>query len=260
MNGNDTGGQPQFAPRDMVVALGLLTRLPLPASAFDGLSDRAPALAAWAYPLVGLVTGGVAVLAAWCAGAVGLGPSIQAILALLAGALVTGAMHEDGLADCADGFWGGWTQDRRLEIMKDSQIGTYGVLALILSLLLRWQAMTLLIASGGLLTLIPVAVVSRAAMVWVMAKLRQARAGGLSAKTGQPPRAALLAALGIGAAAALLSGAFFWTLVVAACTTLAIASIARRKIGGQTGDVLGATQQGVEAACLLSLAAALPLT
>lgn len=258
MNRNDIDGQPRFAPRDMVVALGLLTRLPLPARVFEGLSDRAPARAAWAYPLVGLVTGGIAVLTAWAAGVLGLGPSVQAIFALLAGALVTGAMHEDGLADCVDGFWGGWTRERRLEIMKDSQIGTYGVFALVLSLLLRWQAVTLLIASGGLLTLIPVAILSRAAMVWVMAQLGHARAGGLSAATGRPPRPALLAALGIGAAAAILSGAFLATLVVAVAMTLAVASIARRKIGGQTGDVLGATQQLVEVTCLLTLIATLP--
>ena len=81
---------------------------------------------------------------------VGLGLGISAVIAIVCGVIVTGALHEDGLADCADGFWGGWTKARRLEIMKDSVIGTYGMIALVLSLLLRWYVLTLMIDKGAL--------------------------------------------------------------------------------------------------------------
>ena len=104
--------------------------------------------------------------------------------------ITTGAMHEDGLADTVDGLWGGWTRDRRLEIMKDSHIGTYGVLALIVSAGLRWSVL------AGLLTLgagpvVAIAVLSRASMPALMAALPNARGDGLAHKVGAPPPAVL---------------------------------------------------------------------
>ncbi len=106
------------------------------------------ALAAWAYPLVGVVVGGLGAVTGALALWLGLPAPLAAGLVLLAMIAVTGALHEDGLADTADGFWGGWDRARRLEIMKDSQIGSYGVIALILSLGLRWSALGVLIAHG----------------------------------------------------------------------------------------------------------------
>lgn len=257
MDRSDIAGLRQtYQPRDLVLALGLLTRLPLPASAFPPADTRLPAQAAWAYPLVGLVVAGAAVIVAGLLGSFGLPASVQALFVLVVSVLLTGAMHEDGLADCADGFWGGWTIERRLEIMKDSQIGTYGVIALILTLLLRWQLIGALIGAGVLAaTLIPAAMISRAAMVWIMARLPHARDKGLSRQTGTPPRAALIGAALFGILAAL--GTAGWLLVILASivVTVAMGALARAKIGGQTGDVLGATQQVVELGILLTVSA-----
>jgi len=171
--------------------------------------------------------------------------------------LATGALHEDGLADCADGFWGGHDPARRLEIMKDSRIGAYGVLALIIGFALKWTLLTELIAGGWpwIAIVIP-AMVSRAAMLWMMAALPFARDDGLARHVGQPPRMTV----GIGIATAGMLSVVFggWagaaTILVAAAATLGMARLARAKIGGQTGDVLGATQYLTELATLLTLA------
>lgn len=250
---------PSFRPelRDLAVALGLLTRLPLPAAAFPEYGVRPAAHAAWAYPLVGLLVGGIL----WAAGALammlGVSPAIAAVLAILAGVFSTGAMHEDGLADCADGFWGAWTVERRLEIMKDSQIGTYGVLGLLVCFGLKWSALEALFsAEAALLTLLLAGVASRAAMVVVMYALPNARPQGLSDQTGRPPVVAVCLAGGIGAVAALSLG--IWVLLAGFVCAALVGFIAKAKIKGQTGDVLGATQQVVETSTLLAFVAALP--
>ena len=261
MTGNDktsTAFRPWLA--DLPAALALLTRIPLPAGFFADLDPQRPgAHAAWAYPLVGLVAGAAMGLGVSIALALNLPAAMAALVGIAAGLLVTGALHEDGLADCADGFWGGWTRERRLEIMKDSQIGTYGVLALFLMLGLRWSAMVVLIdgAAWGC-ALIAAAVASRAAMVGVMGTLPNARVAGLSSQTGRPPRPALLIALGIGLAALLLfAPAPFAALFALGGVALAVGLIARSKIGGQTGDVLGATQVCGEVAVLAACASVL---
>lgn len=243
----------RFRPSDIVTALALLTRLPMPQHRFD--PARPAAAAVWAYPLVGLVVGTVVVFAISILVALGLPAPLAAGLGLILGTMITGAMHEDGLADCADGFWGGWTVARRLEIMKDSQIGTYGVLALILSIGLRWQALVLLMDADALLALVWVEAISRAAMVWIMFRLPHARPSGLSNQTGRPDAAACAAALGIGAVAAMMSPDMLIVLLGAAGATLGLAWLARSKIGGQTGDVLGATQQVVAVVTLCIIAA-----
>lgn len=251
-----------MAPRDILrrisgdlhLALGLLTRLPLP-----GQPDMTRgAAAAWAWPLAGIAPALLAGLAIWLSS--GLGPGLSAALALAVMAMVTGAMHEDGLADTADGFWGGWTMERRLEIMKDSHIGTYGVLALILSVLARWSLLAGLVTSGNALpALLAAAMLSRVPMVALMAWMPPARDGGLSRAVGQPP----LEAAGIGGGVALLlalmltGGAAIWAALAVFLVALGIGALARAKIGGQTGDILGASQQLAEIAVLASLAAAL---
>lgn len=232
-------------------ALALLTRLPLP--------DHRPhgAAAAWAWPLVGLILG----LGASALGSVLLwlglppGPTAAATLAVLA--LATGAIHEDGLADTADGLLGGRTAERRLEIMKDSRIGSFGALALMLVTLAAWSALSALMAQGSHATaLIAACALSRAPMAAVMAALPPARPAGLSAATGRPsPRIAALSAL-IGALVALilLAGDAFGALVAAALLPALLAPAARRLIGGQTGDILGCAQQLCFAAILSLLA------
>ena len=175
-------------------------------------------------------------------------------MALAALVVMTGALHEDGLADVADGFWGGFARVRRLEIMRDSRIGSYGVLALILSLGLRGAAL-IAMADALAVALLASAVISRAAIVWIMAALPHARDNGLSVSTGRPPpgtvRLALLFAALI--AVLLIGWGALWVLLGAVAATLGCAAIARAKIGGQTGDVLGATQQITEIAALTIL-------
>ncbi len=241
--------------RDPLRAVVLLTRLPVP-----GADGARAAASAWAWPIAGLIVGGLAGGLAWLALLVGLTPAMAAGLALGAGMVVTGALHEDGLADCADGFWGGHTAERRLEIMKDSRIGAYGVLALILVTGLKWLALTELIEAGALWTaaLLPSAL-SRGAMAGVMASLPFAREDGLARHMGKPPPAA--AAVAFVGAATLTAAAAGITGVVAVIASggaaMVVTRLARAKIGGQTGDVLGATQQLSHLAALLALAALL---
>jgi len=261
MNGNDITAI-VFRPKlsDISMALGLLSRFPVPAAFFPTDTTRPAAYAAWAYPLVGLLAGGISLAMLLAALHLGLPAAISAILAVLANIIFTGAMHEDGLADCADGFWGGWTAERRLEIMKDSQIGTYGVLALLTSVALKAAALCAIMGQSLWMEgIICAAIASRAAMVSVMFALPNVRTSGLSGRTGRPPRTAILLAVGIGIAAILLAmpSVAVSLILVSALATCAAACIARTKIGGQTGDVLGATQQIVEVAVLLTCVAVL---
>ena len=244
---------------DPLAALALLTRLPLP-GARVATAARRGAAAGWAYPLAGAVAGAGAGLVLVMAAALGLGAGPAAGLALAAAVIVTGALHEDGLADAVDGLWGGWTPERRLEIMKDSRIGSYGVLALVLSLILRWSCLSALAAvspGGAALALVAVGAASRAALLLPFAVLPPARPGGLAARTGRPRPATVVAGWAVAAAVALatLGPAGLAVLAAAALATLAATAIARVKIGGQTGDILGATQQLAEIAGLVTLAA-----
>lgn len=237
------------------LALMLLTRLPA-----GRLPEPAPSIAAatWAFPLAGLAVGGVAAVVLLAALTLGLPPALAAGLALAAQIIVTGALHEDGLADLADGFWGGRDAARRLEIMRDSRVGGYAVIALVLTLALRAVALWLLFEAGtggAAVALVVAGMVSRAAMAGGMAMLPHARETGLARSQGRPPVAtvALGAALAL-AAAGLLAGLSGLAAALAAMlTTLMLARLAMARLGGQTGDILGAMQQLAEIAALLCL-------
>lgn len=240
---------------DLRVAAALLTRLPLPLEA--PLFERHRPRAFWAFPVVGMIVAGLAALVGAGALWAGLPPFAVAGLVIGTQILVTGAMHEDGLADSADGLWGGWTVERRLEIMKDSHIGSYGVLALILSLLLRATALAAVAQAGPsalAFALLASAPISRSACVALMYGLPNARGSGLSASTGRPEAGLAAVALGLGALCCVVY-AGFWPLILACGAVAACGAIARAKIGGQTGDILGAAQQVTEITVLLSLAA-----
>jgi adenosylcobinamide-GDP ribazoletransferase len=171
----------------------------------------------------------------------------------------TGALHEDGLADVADGFGGGRTREDKLRIMRDSRIGSYGALALVLALLARAGALVALAdPSDVLAALVAAGAVSRAALPAVMAISPQARADGLAAAAGRPhPLRAAAAALVAALLAILLLGqAAPAALLAGAGGALAVALLARRQIGGYTGDVLGAAQQLGEIGVLLGAVAA----
>ena len=240
---------------DIPAAAGLLTRVPVRVNT-DLAMKRGP-LAAWAYPLVGLKVAVAMTIVGAVALWVGINAQITAGLILATSVILTGAMHEDGLADSADGLWGGWDKARRLEIMKDSRTGAYGVLALVLSMIIRWAALTALLQSEHwIAAIIGTAMLSRAAMVAIMTGLPNARGNGLSQSVGRPkPITAWLAigtaTLGCFIALGLTAGTL---LIVAAIITSIWAGIAHQKIGGQTGDILGATQQLSEIALLITLA------
>ena len=245
-----TGAERDDAPRaaDLWVATALLTRLPLPVTPDWSRGARA----AWAYPLAGLVA---AVVAAAIGSVVGwvAAPPVAVLATVVALAMVTGALHEDGLADTADGLWGGHDRARRLEIMRDSRIGSYGVLALVFAALLK---VTALWATGAwVAALLAAAVLSRAVMVVVMASLPHARADGLARLTGRAPSWAAWGAMLVAmlVALALTGWAAFAALLAAGGAAVAVALLARARIGGQTGDILGATQQVAEVAVLVVL-------
>ena len=246
----------QTSIADLRAAIGLLTRLPLPQSA----TPLRGAAAAWAWPVAGVLIGALAAMVAAVALFLGLPPAVAAALTLAAQAMLTGAMHEDGLADSADGLWGGWDKARRLEIMKDSHIGSYGVLALLLITLARWSALSSLLAMGGHLGgILAVAAVSRAPMVALMAWLPNARSSGLSHSVGRPDAkaAGLASVIALVICFALSGWHAIGMVAFVASVTLGVGLVARAKIGGQTGDILGAAQQLAEAAALCALVASL---
>lgn len=246
--------KPLMLLADIPAALGLLSRLPVKTDSTRG------AAAAWAFPVVGLILGVLAALLGWVTLTLGLSASLTAGVVLALQVMMTGAMHEDGLADSVDGLWGGWNRERRLEIMKDSRIGAYGVIALVLSLILRWTALIALINVGLIFpVLIAVAALSRAPMVVMMAVMPQAREGGLSASVGRAGMDTAMVSAGIAviAAIALLGWSGIAAGIAVSIAGVAVALIALRKIEGQTGDVLGAAQQVSEITVLLVLATTL---
>ena len=245
---------------DLTWALALLTRLPVVCR--DG-RDASDALAAsiWAYPVVGAGVGALGGLAYGILFAIGLSPALCAILALAAIIATTGAFHEDGLADTADGFGGGATRERKLEIMRDHCVGTYGVVALATALALRAAAiLTLRDPLLVLAALTTAGAVSRAGMVGLMGALSPARQDGLAARMARPNSRLILAALLFAFLLALLLLPVvpaLTALALAALACLAMGRLAHRHIGGHTGDVLGASQQVAECACLVALSASL---
>ena len=188
----------------------------------------------------------------------GLPATVSAGLLLAAQVMLSGAMHEDGLADSADGLWGAMTRERRLEIMRDSRIGSYGVLALILSVGLRWSALGRADLGGGL-----------GGGTGGGGAVARGDAGADGRPAPRPHRRAVpwrrptrgsgavwgAMALALGLALACAGWAALSAAVWAALAVAGMGALARTKLGGQTGDILGAAQQLAEIAALLALLA-----
>jgi adenosylcobinamide-GDP ribazoletransferase len=252
-------GPSRYAPglfAGFAAATAFLTRLPIDPRARGAwrLADSA-----WAFPLVGAGIGGLAALAFLLAQLLGLGAWPAAILSVLAGVALTGGLHEDGLADTADGFFGGRDREAKLAIMRDSRQGTFGVLATVLSVALRAAALADIgdVIHAGL-ALIAAHAVSRAALPAAMFGMVPARAEGLGAAAGTPRPRIVAAAAIIGivislAALGPMRGAI--ALGVLGAVVFGMGGLARRQIGGYTGDVLGAFQQVGEVVMLLAAAA-----
>ncbi|MEO3385564.1 adenosylcobinamide-GDP ribazoletransferase [Mesorhizobium sp. CAU 1741] len=237
--------------QDVGLCVGFFTRIPVTVTTSRGLAQ-----AQWATPVAGGLIGLCIATAYIVVLSIGMPAGIAAALTLAAGALLTGALHEDGLGDVADGFGGGRTRDDKLAIMKDSRLGTYGALALMVSLLARWSAMVAIAPFGTsviLATLVAAHAASRALIPLFMAWLPSARPGGLADRAGAVDADVALAALAIGIALLLPTGieCALVCMALLACTVVAMRNLAMAQIGGQTGDVLGALQQAGEVGVLV---------
>ncbi|MBZ9858220.1 adenosylcobinamide-GDP ribazoletransferase [Mesorhizobium sp. CA12] len=249
------------APRQVLDDIGLslvfFTRLRLPSGDFGG---RSLADAIWAAPFAGLAVAIIGALVYAIAAVFGLATAPAAALTLAATMLVTGCLHEDGLSDIADGFWGGRTRDRKLEIMRDSRIGAYGAAALGLSLLIRWSALSELAGPGHVfLALLAAHAGSRGLFGAFMHLLPPARSDGLSANAGTVTveTAIIGAALGAVALLALGLGGAIAALILLGLVFMTFRALCLSQIGGQTGDTIGALQQLGEIAVLLVASACL---
>ncbi|NQV46658.1 MAG: adenosylcobinamide-GDP ribazoletransferase [Rhodospirillaceae bacterium] len=244
--------------RDTLTAARFLTRLPVPMAGVE--TERSLAEVVWSFPVIGLIVGAIGAAALMIATSAGLHPLASSLVALAAISLVTGALHEDGLADVADGFGGGAEISDKLRIMRDSTVGTYGVLVLVFSVAVRAAALAGMQGSGtAALALIAAAAVSRGLVAAAMAWMEPARTDGLGASAGRPEGEAALVALALSAVVVfVLLGSAGWAVLAAAVVAAAFMGwTANRQIGGHTGDVFGAVQQVAEIAALIAAAAVL---
>ena len=235
------------------------TRLPWPG---DYINDRDKATlklseAARAFPFAGVVVGAIGALVLFVAAKSGIHPLASSILAIGATALASGAIHEDGLADVADSF-GASSKTKKLEIMKDSRIGTYGVLALVVMAVLKAGLLAGFPGPGlAAAALFAANVLGRSGLGLMMLSLKPVRKSGLGRAAGTPKQedamvgviigtliAVLVLGPGVGLAAAAIAGLGF----------AGVGYLANRQIGGLTGDVLGAGEQVAEVLVLLALA------
>jgi adenosylcobinamide-GDP ribazoletransferase len=249
---------PHRIAADLKTSIAFCTRLPIGEAAAAG-SDVARA--SWALPIAGAAVAAIAALVYSIAGALALSPPVAAALALAAATAITGALHEDGLADTADGFGGGKDRASKLAIMRDSRLGTYGACALFLSFLLRWSALaTIAHPYAVTMALIASHISARAALPIFMRLVPRARGDGLAAGAGEPSWESAAAACMIGVIALVVAlgpsaGGIGVALLIG--TGLLTGSLSRSQIGGQTGDVLGALEQVNEVVVMLIAAVVL---
>jgi adenosylcobinamide-GDP ribazoletransferase len=242
---------------DLRMAASFVTIVPVASS--KPAADGAVARATWALPVAGLLVGLAGAVAYAVASKCGLTPATAALLALGTTTLLTGALHDDGLADTADGLGGGRTRERKLDIMRDSRIGTYGACALFLSFGLRWSALAAIASPWAvMLALCAAHAAARAGVPAFMSLVPPARPDGLSASAGSPPGRSVAIAFALGTLVLVLAlgpGKALVGLILLSLAGLMLARLAIRQIGGQTGDILGAFEQTGEILILLVAAA-----
>jgi adenosylcobinamide-GDP ribazoletransferase len=234
--------------RGLRAAVSFLTVLPVGG---DTAAPSAHLGRAW-FPAVGLLLGGAAGGVFWLASAA-TNPGVAAVAALGALALLTGALHLDGLADAADGLLGGRTPARRLEIMRDSRVGSFGAVAVVLVLLGDWAALSGMAPLRALVAMLAGAASARLAVVCLLAWLPYARTEGLgaAAQGGRPAEDVIVAA-----AMAALPILLDWrhgllAAALVALATTAVGALARARVGGVTGDVCGAVVEVGQLAALV---------
>jgi adenosylcobinamide-GDP ribazoletransferase len=243
---------------DLRLATALLTRVPMPHP--DAAMPAALARAQRAFPLVGAMIGLIVGLIDLSLLAMGIPVLAAAALALGASAALTGALHEDGLADVGDGFGGGRDRAAKLSIMRDSRLGTYGAIVLLVGFSARLSALASLPAAAIVPCLVAAHALARAAIPALAASMPFARDDGLGKSAGRPEPASVIAAVILAVVIALLCLPVKQALLALAVTvagTAAMGLLAWRQIGGVTGDVFGAAEQVAETAVLIMLAARL---
>lgn len=236
-------------------ALEFLTRLTLRRTP-RGDVDAIARAQAW-FPFVGLIIGGLLVGIDRLATRALPDASVDVLL-VVALAAITGGLHLDGLADAADGLFGGYTRERRLEIMHDVHAGSFAVIAIVCVLALKWAGLAALPPGVRIEALLAVPCAARFAVLLDIVLIPHARDDGMGAQ--QHERAGMLALAAGGATAAavavaLLGAGGLAVLAVAAVTALAVAGVAMRMVGGMTGDLYGATVEMTEVVLLLFIAA-----
>lgn len=242
---------------EIKLCIGLLTRLNVSFNKGEPTVELTTACR-W-FPLIGIIIGALSGAALWVGNFLELPEGVTAILAIAVAIFVTGAMHEDGLADVADGFGGGKNRDYKLEIMRDSRLGVYGTLALIIDTVLRWALLTQLLSFSWEFAagcLIAAAASSRLVTLSLMKSLPAARAEGLGASMGTPETTAIYTAILITFLASLASKDLVFIFAIAVSVAVAATALhwlSKNQIGGQTGDVLGAGQRLGETFALLCL-------
>ena len=241
---------------DFKTAVAFLTRLPMrhPQGPMPQNFVRAHRM----FPVVGALIGAAIGLFCLVLRATGLPDLASAALALGAGMILTGALHEDGLADVADGFGGGRDTAAKLEIMRDSRLGTYGAVILLVSFAAKLAALAALPDAQVVYGMIAAHALARGVLPAMSLNLPYARKDGLAANAGQPDATVAMVAIAIAIVVALLVLSWantFWAVLATAFCVVLMAWLAMRQIGGQTGDVLGAAEQVVETAVLLLLSA-----
>ena len=245
---------------EILITLSFFTRIPFK-KVFRDSQTPPMAQLVWAFPLAGAILGLLCGVVYHLLYSAGLAPVLAALLTLTFELLITGGLHEDGLADTADGFAGGKDKESRLSIMRDSRIGSYGTLALILSLLLRATAITVLLQPSIVIMVYVVSgAMSRAMIAITMYALPNARVDGLAAWAGKPSRmqmyCSVILACIITLALLKTPGLALIVAAIIACDVMCI--IAKQKIEGATGDVYGAIQQIVQITMLIVATAVLP--
>ncbi|MEM6415313.1 MAG: adenosylcobinamide-GDP ribazoletransferase [Pseudomonadota bacterium] len=242
-----------------LLAVQFLTRLPVPTANLY-TSERMAASVRY-YPFVGILVGGVSALV--FISSLSLFPFIIALLFSIAtGLILTGAFHEDGLADTFDGIGGGLTRQKALEIMKDSRLGTYGTVAIVVALALKVAALFSLAPDTVMASLIAGHCLSRLSSVLVIATSRYVRDEG----TGKPVAGGISAAslfIAVASGALVLVGwcfiqplmALVWSFMGLLAGHILMRLFFEPKLGGYTGDTLGAVQQASEIGFYLGLAA-----
>ena len=236
---------PREWARLAAVAVQFLTRIPVRVRFEPGDLRRASG----AFPAVGALVAAIGIAVRWSL-TPWFGRPLATIVALAAMVLTTGAFHEDGFADTADGLWGGDSPEDRLRIMRDSRLGTYGTLALVFLFAVKVTGLMPMTLGAFAATLVPAMVLGRASSLLLMRSIVPAP-DSLATLAGAPPAWGWVVA-GLTCAGSLAGFAMWaWLPVLAsAAVTLGAAAIVRAKVGGINGDQLGAANQLVEVAVL----------